>query len=1292
MEEWTEAVVRIWWQRPQQTVIFLGTAFLITPEYLLTAKHVLEPEINRVIVKIPVHELKLQGQAWSGKQGVEAIECHLERDVATLKLKKATEGVVCIPLADSEDANLPVGIQVTLAGYCQSSPDADVDTPPVKISSYDGVYDLEVAHSSIAKGMSGGPAVKDGKVVGLISGRHHDENKTYLLRLNAFRDFLAEHIELQTASQKGAGKLYGVPQLPPHFLERPETLAGLKAKLLYSDKQAIAVTSAQKIGVHGMGGIGKSVLAAALARGEVVQQAFPDGIFWLVLGQTPDLVARQQQVAKTLSGKTEAFVDTQEGKARLQELLEQRKCLLILDDAWEMGHISALNVVNEGSQLLVTTRNANLITGLGGETYDLNLLSPEQARELLSTWSNQPDLPLQADDIIKECGYLPLAVAMVGAMLRDATSNEDWEDVLTLLREAQLEEIEQEFPDYVKHPTLFSALHVSVNALAPGIRERYLDFAVFPEDTPVPVKVLETFWTHQGLKRFQVKKMLRTLRDRSLLRWDENGMLTLHDLQRDYLRSQAGEKLPALHQRLLDAYKAIVPEKDKIYWEKGPNDGYFFKHICYHLYRAENTEELHALLFHFPWLQTKLGICGVNALLSDYDLLPQEGELKLIRHTLQLSAHVLDRDSTQLPSQLHGRLCSQISHKLTMFLQRTHGTSLWLRPIICSLTPPGGALVRILAGHMDSVMAVAVTPDGRQVISASLDKTLKVWDLTSGEELRTLTGHTDGVAAIVVTPDGRQVISASYDKTLKVWDLANGKELRTLTGHTDWVMAVTVTPDGQLVISGSHDETLKVWELSSGKELQTLTGHIGMVSAVVVTPDGQQVVSASWDGSLRVWNLTNGKELRALLGHTKEINAVAITPDGQRVISGSRDETLKIWNLANGKELRTLTGHKGEINAVAVSPDGRWMVSVAMTMKVWELSSGEALHILTEEYTGGIYAATVTPDGRLVVSASWDGSLKMWDIPATFVADLAGSTLPPHTEHMGRVNAVNAVSVTPDGQQVVSASWNGSLKVWMLTSGKELRTFIGHTDGVNAVAVTPNGRLVVSASSDKTLKLWDLVSGVGLRTLIGHTAKITAVAVSPDGRQVMSASKLSRGVSLKVWDLNSGEEQLTSFIDYTPEITAIVVTPDGGQVVLATGPILRILDINKQRRPLVGHTDTINALTVTLDGLQVVSASSDRTLKVWDLSSGKARLTLTSHMDSVMAVAVTPNGRLVVSASSDKTLKLWDLSTGNLLTTFYAEAPLLCCAIASDGKTIVTGDELGNVHFLRAENGELQKG
>ncbi|HWO25516.1 MAG TPA: AAA family ATPase [Kofleriaceae bacterium] len=494
------------------------------------------------------------------------------------------------------------------------------------------------------------------------------------------------------------------------------------------------------------------------------------------------------------------------------------------------------------------------------------------------------------------------------------------------------------------------------------------------------------------------------------------------------------------------------------------------------------------------------------------------------------------------------------------------------------------ALVRDLAGHTDSVLACAVTADGRRVVSASADKTLKVWDLASGRELATLQGHSWAMTACAVTPDGRRVISALQDHTLKVWDLASGRELATLRGHADWVAACAVTPDGQYVVSASNDKTLKVWDLAAGRELATLRGHTAWVTACAVTADGRCVVSASADKTLKVWDPERRCELATLRGHAREVTACAVTPDGRRAVSASHDQVLKVWDLERGRELASLQGHASSVTACVVTPDGRRVISASQdhTLKVWDLDTGRVL-AAPRGHIAWVNACVVTPDGRRVVSASHDQTLKVWDLAS-------GREL---VSLQGHASSVTACAVTPDGRRVVSASEDQTLKVWNLEG--ELASLRGHADWVTACAVTPDGWRVVSASYDQTLKVWDLDSRRELSTLRGHADWVTACAVTPDGRRVVSASN---DKTLKVWDLDSGRE-------------------------LAA---------------LQGHADRVTACAVTPDGRRMVSASNDKTLKVWDLETGVCLLTHRANA-AFFAVAATETSII----AGDSTGAVWFL-------------------------------------------------
>jgi WD40 repeat protein len=280
-----------------------------------------------------------------------------------------------------------------------------------------------------------------------------------------------------------------------------------------------------------------------------------------------------------------------------------------------------------------------------------------------------------------------------------------------------------------------------------------------------------------------------------------------------------------------------------------------------------------------------------------------------------------------------------------------------------------------------SVLSVAVTPDGKYVVSGSADNTVRLWDLPTGKEVRRFMGHRSEVNSVAVTPDRKYVVSGSSDKTVRVWDLATGQEVRRFMGHEDWVLSVAVTPDGQYVVSGSGDKTVRLWELATGQEVRRFTGHENWVLSVAVTPDGQYVVSGSWDKTVRLWDLATGKEVRRFPGHSDCVNSVAVTPDGKYAVSASADKTVRLWDVATGKEVRRFTGHEGEVLSVAVTPDGQYVVSGSddKTVRLWELATGKEVRRFTG-HKDWVRSVAVTPDGKCVVSGSLDETVRVWYI------------------------------------------------------------------------------------------------------------------------------------------------------------------------------------------------------------------------------------------------------------------------------------------------------------------------
>jgi WD40 repeat protein len=866
--------------------------------------------------------------------------------------------------------------------------------------------------------------------------------------------------------------------------------------------------------------------------------------------------------------------------------------------------------------------------------------------------------------------------------------------------------------------------------------------------------------------------------------------------------------------------------------------------------KSGHLEKYHQLLTDFNFLAEKINHpeFGVQALMDDYDLieeLPLEREeppqpsslklrlvrgenislhpeqvktLKLIQGALRLSAHVLAKDKTQLAGQLLGRLqCFEVPEIQEMLaVAKQWKDKPWLCPLTPSITPPGGRLLRIFTGHRDSVNAVAVTSDGKRVISGSSDTTVKVWNLDTGEEVFNLTGHRDSVNAVAITSDGKRVISGSSDTTVKAWNLDTGEEVFNLTGHTGSVNAVAVTSDGKRVVSGSSDITVKVWNLDTGEETLTFTGHCDSVNradvtpdsvtAVTITPDDKWVISGaaasqlrktgssrtsssfdssfdqySWlpRGRCKVWDLNTGKEILDLepsLRIMGEVHAIVVTPNGELMISGTSLGLLRGWNLKIGKKnkpreveklptpikflrrvVRTrnknfgVFGHSDKVKALTLTSDGNQLISGSFdtTVKVWNLDTGEKILSLTG-HTGSVNAVAVTPNGKWVISGSSDKTLKLWNLESednnftitndnillepplitdnkkywifglrddTIKIFFSGISDKQQLPDDGESSSVYVFADIGNSKHLIYATYDNILKdlnletgelLFLGSQGSELSRFLRYIKGDSYV------RLVYIATIYSIIALFLIVAfysipGFNLiRYLMGFILIIsiefplqvlseidetnrkfyrTTIAVTPDGEQVISGSSLG---TVKVWDLKSRKEQFI-LIGHTDSVNAIAATPNGKRLISGSSDTtIKVwnLKTGKEILTLNGHSAPVNTVAITLDSQWLISGSSDTTVKVWKLETGEEILTLTGHSGSVKAVAVTPDSKRVISSSDDNTLKIWNLSSGKVIASFTGESELTCCAVAPDGVTIVAREKSGRMHFLRLEGME----
>jgi WD40 repeat protein len=1089
------------------------------------------------------------------------------------------------------------------------------------------------------------------------------------------------------------------PDLPEGYVARPAERGALLSSLLdETGESPRAVT----VAFHGPGGVGKTSLACSVCHAENVISAFDDGILWARLGEKPNLQGELTKLYAALTGERPPFVDVDDAAIQLAEKLDQKTCLLVIDDVWSANDLRPFLRGGKGCARLVTTRQLDVLSEAGAERTSVGKMTTEQAVELLGSRIevSQADTP-SLRSLGRRLGEWPLVLKLAGSQLAARMARGDsLAGAVTYVNRALDKRgiVALDRPNTGERAdALASTIRASLELLPEADRDRCAQLAVFRGDEILPLGALSVLW---GLDAFETEDLVLRLDNAALLEFDlKNGSVRVHAVLRAYFASML-QDVKALHAQLAGAWL-----------EKSHDlpDPYAWTWIGWHLVEAAQPQRLAELLLDFNWLRTRIAHVPVQDVLQDFALLEDTFELRTLRDALRLALPGLAFDPGQLPEQLKGRIVPGQSPALDRLLNDAGAGAPGRRLALAdaSLIRPGGALLGTLKSHTGAVLSLAISPDGRELLSASEDWTLRLWSLETSAITRVFEGHLGIVRDLAFAAGGRTILSVSDDRTLRVWD-AETRTSRVFRGHTLAVQGVAVTPDGGVAATVSEDGSVRLWNLAKETSKAIYRGRDHQLIAVALTPDGGKVVFGAGDWTLRAIDVATGKET-VFQGHGGTVRALAISPDGSRVISGADDGSVRIWSLETGEPLATMTGHAGAVDAIAIEPEGRKAFSGGRdkSLRVWDLDANGQAGVFAG-HAGYVTSVVISPATRQPISGSTDGTIRLWNVDHADQARAAAHS-----------TAVSLLAMTADGSIVVSGGQAGDPVVWEAgaasasgdagtgprTAPRIAGALSGHRHGVNAVQITAGGTRAVTCSRDRDLRVWDLATRSATSVLGGHSAEVLDVDISADG---LTCASFSRDRTLRAWSVAEGRctrvlvslenaRMLSALRDPDPllaEVSALpavdvfskripkditfALSPSGEVVVFGFDSTLCVWNV--QTGIVTDHEMPdfgLVAAAYNADSSAVLLGSLFGRLALWRF--GGPMVMMDGHSSRILNVAMTADGRSAVSAARDGSFCVWDLGSGGLARQFQGsvDKPDAVAIAADTGMAFtVAGDTL----------------
>ncbi|MVM34153.1 TIR domain-containing protein [Spirosoma sp. HMF4905] len=558
--------------------------------------------------------------------------------------------------------------------------------------------------------------------------------------------------------------------------------------------------------------------------------------------------------------------------------------------------------------------------------------------------------------------------------------------------------------------------------------------------------------------------------------------------------------------------------------------------------------------------------------------------------------------------------------------------------------PSRRSLEYAFLGHTESVMGLKFSPTGDTLFSCGADRKIIQWNMNNYEQLgNPLTGHRDQINSVDITQDGKTLISSGWDNNIILWDLPNPNLLGEKLFQSPFaIQSIRFDSDQKHMLTGDQHGTLTFNDLDQKPTISFSTQTTMYPNCLALSSDRKILASGQSDGTLTLWNIASQQPVcPAVKLHTESISCIAFNKENTLVATGSDDGTVKLWNVATQKSTGLkLRAHRGDVNSLTFSPDGLTLAVcydrctvVLYNTKTWKRIRSTVLIDTDSVCTAYAKSASFNPSGEILAIGddSQNNRLRLWDINREKFTLLESK------------KGINVLSFNPNGNQIVSGGYDGTLKFWNLPSKypKEIKSTQGTIYGLS---YSPTSNRLAVASKSKTVRIYDAKTGKLTDTLAGHKEAITDVLFINDS----TLASASNDKSIIIWNVLSHKPIGKPLKSKNSIINCLALSPKGGTVVLGDDQgVLTFWNTFDKRytKSLKVDKKAVNYLDISPNGRLLATCGADTVIKLWDISTYKLITTLPKiHRAGIACVRFSPDGKLLASGGSDRLIILWNLN------------------------------------------------